>query len=299
MSLARMALGLVALLALVGCSGFDCDAPPCPQPYPQPGPQPCQPVCDVCPPAAPVPTDPCGTPPPAANLGEVWCYVRVPAVTRTIEEQCCVQPATCRQEWVPPVTQEVTEQVCVCPEQVCQRPVPAKYETVCEQVLVCPAKTEWQKVACEPTSLGEGEQLGECWTLCEIPPVYKTCDRQVCVSPASCIEEVTPARYETCTKTCTVQEGYYKSIEVPAVFETRCREEIVCPCRWEWRRTTECEVPDVVGGVYPEGVYPGYEPAPVAPAAPAPGTSGFESMPLPPDNLPPAGTLPPADPFAP
>ena len=30
--------------------------------------------------------------PPDARPGEVWCYVRVPAVTRTEEERVCVRP---------------------------------------------------------------------------------------------------------------------------------------------------------------------------------------------------------------
>jgi hypothetical protein len=288
MDLAKVAFGLVAVLVLVGCSGSPCGTPcdPCAV---APAPDPCapQPVAEICPPVAPAPCTPAGQVPAQARAGEVWCYVRVPAVTRTVQEQFCVQPATCRQEWVPPVTQDVCEQVCVKPEETRCIPIPARYETVCEQVMVCPAKTEWRKVACEPKSLSEGEQLGECWTLCEIPPVYETRSKQVCVAPESSRSECIPAVYENRTKTITVQEGFYKNIEVPAVYETRCREEVVCPARWEWRRTTECEVP----GICPPAAAPG-----AAPAMP------YEAMPAPaPDfgaELPPAGTLPPADPFA-
>jgi len=125
MNQAKLALGLVVVLVLAGCSSYDsfsapagsACAPPCPTPC-----DPCQPAptpCDPCAPVAAAPCDPCGAQPPAAaNLGEVWCYIRVPAVTRTVSEQVCVQPETCRQEWVPPVTQEVCEQVCTCPQQV-------------------------------------------------------------------------------------------------------------------------------------------------------------------------------------
>ena len=99
--------------------------------------------------------------PPAANAGEVWCYVRIPAVTKTVQERVCVQPATCRQEWVPPVTQQVQEQVCVKPEEVRNIPIPAEYEDRCKQVLVCPGRTEWKRVNCEPSSLNQGEQLSQ------------------------------------------------------------------------------------------------------------------------------------------
>ena len=142
MSLAKVALGLVVVVALAGCSSFsgfgsggvcgDPCPPPCPEPCPQPCPDPCpqpyQPSCDPCA-VGPAPTDPCGQPPPSANPGEVWCYVRAPAVTRTVEEQICCQPASCRQEWIPPVTKDVCEQVMVCPESCREIPIPAKYET--------------------------------------------------------------------------------------------------------------------------------------------------------------------------
>jgi hypothetical protein len=197
------------------------------------------------------------------------------------------------------VTREVCEQVCVAPEQCRQIPIPAKYETVCEQICVCPAKTEWRKVACEPNTLNQGEQVGECWTLAEIPPVYETRSKQVCVAPASCRQEIIPAQYETQTRTVTECEGYYKSIEIPPVYETRCREEMVCPARWEWRRTHECEVPGVCpppcGETAPAPgmgfADPMAAPAPQTPLTGAP--PGFDDA-----GLPPAGELPPADPFA-
>jgi len=181
-------------------------------------------------------------------------------------------------------------------------------------VLVCPAKTEWRRVNCEPKSLGEGEQLGECWSLVEIPAQYETHTNHVCVQPESCREEVVPAKYETRCKEVESKPGYYKNIPVPAQYETRCREELVCPARWEWRRTSECEVPaggdqgapaaqpgyapDMMGGGSPDAGSPDAgSPDAGSPDAGSPGTA------LPPagspDNLPPAGDLPPADPFAP
>ena len=293
MNLAKVALSLVAVLALVGCSSFDgpCGPAPC-DPVavaPQPVCDPCapQPVCDPC--AVQPAFDPGSPRPPSANAGEVWCYIRIPAVTRTVQDQVCVQPETCRQEWVPPVTREVCEQICVVPESTRQIPIPARYETVCDQVLVCPAKTEWRKVACEPHSLAEGEQLGECWTLAEIPPVYESRSRQVCVQPESCRQEVTPAQFETQTKTVTDREGFYKSIPVPAVYETQCREELVCPSRWEWRRTTECEIPETACPPVSPGT------APAMPDPTLPGMPMHDPM-LPPGG-PPAGELAPADPF--
>ncbi|MHC5011271.1 MAG: hypothetical protein ACYTG6_10010 [Planctomycetota bacterium] len=270
-------VGLVAL-ALTGCStlGIGDDCAVCEVPAPECAPPVQQPVADCAPPPEACP--PSAGRPPSANPGEVWCYVRVPAVMRTVQEQVCIQEATCRQEWVPPETQEVCEQVCVKPEEVRRIPVPARFETVSEQVMTCPAKTEWRRVECEPSNLGAGEQVGECWTLCEIPAVYETRSRQVCVAPETCTEEIIPAVYESQTRTVTVREGFYKTVNVEPVYETRTREEMVAPARWEWRRTSECEIPGVTCPV------PGQpSPAPLAPI----------------DEMPPSGELPPADPFAP
>ena len=93
----------------------------------------------------------------------------------------------------------------------------------------------------------------------------------------------------------------YARVFVPPVYETQCREVEVCPARWEWRRTTECEVP---GGDVPAAM-PGMAPAmPMDSGMPMPMDSGMPmpddgAMPLPPaDMMPPAGELPPADPFA-
>ena len=304
---AILAIALVAVFVLAGCSGSGyqfwddqratastspsdpCAPPPC---------DPCAPPpCDPCAPA-PVACDPCGPQPsgarpPNARPGEVWCYVRVPAVTRTVEEQVCIQPETCRQEWVPPVMKTVNEQICVKPEEVRRIPIPAVYETQCEQIMTCAGKTEWRRVSCEPSSLGEGEQLGECWSLVEIPPVYETRSKQICVSPESCREEIIPACYENRCKEVECQPGYYKNIPVPAVYETRCREELVCAARWEWRRTTECEVPGAPGG-YDAGMAP--VAVPDTYGMPAPNAAAGSGSP---DDMIPTGELPPVDPFAP
>jgi hypothetical protein len=299
MAITRMAtwtLGLAVVLAFAGCSslGIGDSCAVCEVPAPAPQPQPiCAPTPAPCP--APVAQPAAATPrPPAANPGEVWCYVRVPAVTRTVAEQVCVQPASCSQNWIEPVYETVEEQVCVQPAQTRRIPIPAQFETVTEQIMVCPAKTEWRRVDCESRSLAPGEQLGECWTLCEIPPVYETRTQQVCVQPESCREETVPPVYETRAQQVCVREGYYETVEVPPVYETVTREELVTPARWEWRRTTECEVP---GNVCPPGTNPNMMGAGMMAPEPTLGDP-MDMVPID-EGLPPAGDLPEADPFAP
>lgn len=220
----------------------------------------CAPAAPVCPPvAAPAPAPvPVAAPAPAApvavapatgrpanaNAGEVWCYVRIPAVTRTVNEQVCVRPASTNKVWVPEETRQVTEQVCVRPAATRQIPIPAEFRDVPEQVCVAPGRQEWRRVDCaSKANLNAEEQLGECWTLAQIPPQYETKTKRVMVRPASSRTETIPAEYSTQTKTVVVRPGYHQDVPVPAQYENRSKVVTVSQPRWEWRRSTECEVP--------------------------------------------------------
>ena len=303
-----LALAVVMALA-AGCSsgstgglfGDDCNT--CAAPAPAP--------CDPC--AAPVaqaPCDPCAAPmaqpvanqggarPPEARPGEVWCYVRIPAVTKQVEERVCVREASCRQIPVPAVTKQVARQVCVRPASTRTIPIPAEYKDVCEQIMTCGPRTEWQKVNCNPSQLAPKEQVGECWTLVEIPAQYTTQTKRVCVREASCRTEEIPAEFETRYETVVVTPATTRTEQIPAQYETRFKTVQVCGPRWEWRRTTECEVPGEAAmtgapmGAAPMGTPADLGPAPIdnqLPAEqPAAGNAGN-----PDGDLPPAGALPP------
>ena len=302
-----LALAVVMALA-VGCSsgpstgglfGDNCNT--CAAPAPAP--------CDPC--AAPVaqaPCDPCAAPaaqpvvaqqgarPPEARPGEVWCYVRVPAVTRQVPERVCVREASCRTIDIPAVTKQVAKQVCVRPASERRIPIPAEYKDVCEQVMTCGPRTEWQKVDCNPSELAPKEQVGECWTLVEIPAQYTTRTKRVCVREESCRVEQIPAEFKTVYETVIVTPASTRQETIPAQYETRMREELVCGPRWEWRRTTECEIPAEAGaapmGAAPMGAAPmGTGPLPdnaLPVEQPAAGNAGN-----PDGDLPPAGALPP------
>lgn len=286
-------LTLSCAAALAACRGSRSLVKPPPTAVPTfvdrtPAPPPAVIVCPSAPSVAVQPERPAL--PPGAKPGEVWCYIRVPAVTQTVSENAMVTPASCREEYVPPVTQEVTEPVVLKPEERRKIAVAAEYADQQEQVLVADSKTEWRKVDCQPKNMNQGEQVGECWTLIQMPPQYATRTSRVCVRPESFREEVIPAQMGTQTRTVVVQEGFTKKIEIPPVYEVRTREVEVSPARWEWRRTSECDVP---GGDAPA---PGGEPqpAPGAPAqVPASGQPGIP--PAPAYDLPPAGALPPAE----
>lgn len=272
-----------------------CETPVAQAPCDPPPQDPCAPT----PVAQPVAVQqPVGNRPPDARAGEVWCYVRIPAVTETVSEQVCVQPESSRQVWVEPVNQQVTERVCVQPESSRVIEIPAQFQDVAEQVCTAPGKTEWRRVDCEAqSSLKPQEQIGECWTLVDVPPTYVTQTKRVCTQPASSRTELIPAVFENQTKTVCVKPGFYKTVSVPPVFETQTRTVTVCGPRWEWRRTTECEVPAEAGMAPIVN-----QPAPVNPN-PAPVMDPAGGNQLPPvdgfGDAPPAGQLPPLDPMAP
>ena len=289
-STALVLLVVVGLAA--GCSGgaggqlFNNNAP---APVAQ---NPCAPpACDPAPACAPVTAAAQGQRPPDARPGEVWCYVRIPAVTRQVEQRVCVRPESCREVQVAAVTKQVSREVCVRPESTRQIPIPAEYKQECYQVCTAPARTEWQRVDCEPTKLAPKEQVGECWTLKEIPPCYRQETRQICTKPESCRSECIPAEFRTESETVIVEPARVDRIPIPAEFETRYSEETVCGPRWEWRRTTECEVPFAVPS-YDANAVPGNE-IPAAQDAFVAPAGGSEAIGSPDDNVPPTGGLPP------
>ncbi len=270
-----------------GLFGDNC-APPAVAEAPCDPPPVVEPICEPTPQAAPV-ADVAAERPSNVRPGEVWCYVRVPAVTRTEEERICVRQATYQEIQVPAQTQQVERKVCVRQASVQYEDIPAAFEDRHEQICTAPARTEWARVDCAPTHLREREQVGECWTLREIAPQFQTKTTRVCVRQASRREIPIPPEFETRLETVVVQPARVDRIPVPAEYETRLKEVVVQGPRWEWRRTSECEVPDAapVGGM-----------APVQP----PIDNGFQDNGLPQpapvqppvdDNLPPAGGLPP------
>lgn len=116
----------------------------------------------------------CGQLPAEAKPGETWCCVKIQP------------PAAAPYE--------------VCTKEACQvaHPTPPVYETRQRQVLCTPARTEWQQISCEgDKSLGQGETLGECWSLVTIPATYKTECYEECVQPAGVRYEAIPAEYRT------------------------------------------------------------------------------------------------------
>ena len=133
------------------------------------------------------------------------CYRRVaaPATYRTVAEPVLVEPERQVAEYVPAVTQAVEQTVVVEPAREVTETIPPEYGVVEETVMVSPARRVWQ------VSDRYGETVG-CWVT--IPPCYARQARRVLVRPAQ-----------------------YRTVVVPAVTETRLRQEIVEPAHTVYR----------------------------------------------------------------
>ncbi len=234
-----------------GCCGWDpCDFDPCDIDLCDIDIDPCGTDCDPCDPCDDC--DPCSSRrpdgiPEEAKAGEAWCRIFIPAKFEEYEEQVICEPAGCKKTWVPPQYETRTRQVCCQPAQQKCTTIPAVYENQEEQVCCCPARTEWRKVDCTPKMLEEGQKQGDCWMLVEIPAKYKTVTKRVMVTPARTETETIPAKFKTVEEQVCTKAGYYETEQVPAKYKTVVRKRQVEPCRWEWRRNKDCEVPDDAG----------------------------------------------------
>jgi hypothetical protein len=183
-----------------------------------------------------------GAPPPAAQPGDAWCLITVPATYKTVTEQVQIRPATFYMETVPAKYETKPEQIMISPETKHAVVVPAKYKTEAVKQLVkeesttyeiVPAAWEWKEetVMIKP----EGKET------VVTPPVYKTVSEQIMVEPAKTYwkkvpcddksatkNEVTgdcyclceqPAKFVTVTKQVLEKEG--STAEVPTVAETK------------------------------------------------------------------------------
>lgn len=230
---AALAFACVLLVALGGCAvrptgGGACD--PCAAPAP------CQP-CDPC---AEGPADR----PPEANPGEAWCRIWVPPVTRTVVETVCVCPARKRKVAVPAEYGTRPKLVCVKPPQLKEVVRPGVWTTRQKDVMVCPEREVYRRVDCPPSELGPCERQCECWKKEKCPPVFRTECEPVCVAPPKKCVEFTPAQYECVDERFLIRPARCEEVIEPARYETRTRECVVQPGRWEWRRNRECEVPE-------------------------------------------------------
>lgn len=226
-----VAVGLV--LALSGCrtgARGACGAPAC-----QPA---CAPVT-----CSPTPTpEPCDRP-PNAQPGEAWCRVWVPGESQTVSRQVLCKPAETRQVRIPAQYGTRPKLVCVAPAKVSEVTRPGVWTTRKKDVLVCPEREVFRRVECGPQGLGCGELQCECWMKQKCPPVFRTECEQVCVAPPRKEVKFVPAQYRTVPERFEISPARCETVCEPAQYKTVTQDVCCRPGRWEWRRNTDCEVP--------------------------------------------------------
>ncbi len=260
-------LSAVALIvSLAGCCGvdlnpcnidlnpcnIDIDLSPCDTPSPCDAPSPCDPCAKA---DAPRPN---GLP-EAAQAGEAWCRVQVPAQFEEYEERVLVTPASTNRQWIEPVYEEQERKVCSSPARSRKINTPAEYGTESDRVQTCPARTVWKKIPCESGDLQEGEKQGDCWKLVEIPAQFRDVERRVLIKAATCRTETIPPTYKTVTEKVMVKPGEWKCTPVEATYKMVTRKRCTAPAKWVWRKNDACDVPSENGDDAPSDDAPSDE----------------------------------------
>jgi len=151
-----------------------------------------------------------------------------PATYETVSETVLLKEASSQLRVIPAVYETVTEQVMVKEASTRLEKAPAKYETQTEQLMTSPASTKWVKKKADRNCLSADPNDCLVWCLVEIPAQYTTVTKQVKVG----CDEGYVENGDDCVKT----------VDVPAVFETRTYQKLVTP-----PTTEKVEVPQEMG----------------------------------------------------
>ncbi len=142
----------------------------------------------------------------------------VPAKYEKVTERVLIKEAGERIKIIPAKYEMRTEKIVVNEGGEKIVPVPAKYDTVTEKVMVKAGYTTWKK--------GQGayqrvnNATGEIMCLVEVPPVYKTVQKRVLLSPASTKKLTTAPKYRTIQKRVLIEPARVVKEEIPAEYRT-------------------------------------------------------------------------------
>jgi hypothetical protein len=97
------------------------------------------------------------TPGPAPQ--DIFCLVKEPASSMTIQKERLVKGATVREVSMPAEYQTIRKQKLVQPASTRSVQVPAEYKEIEKTVLVSPGRLEWQRVKCDAQAMTEGLRM--------------------------------------------------------------------------------------------------------------------------------------------
>ncbi|MEE9494674.1 MAG: peptidoglycan-binding domain-containing protein [Gammaproteobacteria bacterium] len=138
------------------------------------------------------------------GTGEIMCKVEVPAKYKSITRRVLKTPATTSKVEIPAKfeTQKVRKLVAAAAQKEIE--IPATYETVTKRVKISDSKTAW--LAGGSATEDAGKATGKTLCMKEVSAKTSTVKRRVVKTPAT-----------------------VKTVEIPAVFETRAVRKLVSP----------------------------------------------------------------------
>lgn len=178
---------------------------------------------------------------PIAKPGQCFSKVSYPAQYQEITEEYIKTPASEKVEIIPAQYELVKEKVLVKPATVRYEEVPATYETVEDKIEVKPAMkkiTEYPAVyemveekIIEKEGYSTWKKSDDNNLLClvEVPPVYKTIQKQVLKTPATKKEEIIPAEYKVVKRVVEKTPPSTRKVEIPAEYQTITTKKLVEP----------------------------------------------------------------------
>lgn len=171
---------------------------------------------------------------PAAQPGQCFARVKLPATYKTQSRRVLIQKATAKRVLVrAPQYRWVNKKVLVRKQSYKSRTIPAQYKTVVNRVMVKPAYNTWRKGHGAITRIDN--MTGEIMCRVKIPAVYKTVKKRVLVRPAKTLRTFVPAVYKTVKQKQFVSPALYKTVRTPDRYKTKNYRVKTGGARYVWR----------------------------------------------------------------
>ncbi|MEM7196578.1 MAG: peptidoglycan-binding domain-containing protein [Pseudomonadota bacterium] len=170
---------------------------------------------------------------PGQTVGQVMCFVEIPAKYKTITQQVIDKPATTRIETIPARYETVKVRGVIEEAREVKVTEPAQYAVVTKQRQVGDPRYAWHVIdgGIEPKRTRTGRKLCYNYT----PPEYRTVAKSRLVQPASTREVRIPPKFKTVLVKKEIAPQRIERTTVPAQYQTVTSLRVVEAGRMEWR----------------------------------------------------------------
>lgn len=165
--------------------------------------------------------------------GEIMCLVDVPAEYKIVTKRLIVSAATTKLITIPAKTKTITDKVLLAAATTKTVTIPAKYNAVKSRVQTAGGGVIWHGADQKPHV--QATLTGQKVCLIERPAEYKTLSKQVVKVAASTQTLAIPAQVEVVKVRRMTRPAVEKRTEVPAVYKTVKRQELVTDGHMVWR----------------------------------------------------------------